>query len=134
MASTGILNGTKLKISVAGTAVAYTTSATVDFTMATRDTTNKDTLGWKTSGEGLRSGTISGDFLFAFDATYGFEDLFDVFSNRTSVAVKFATSDAADKAIEGTGYITSLSQSAPMEDTVSGSFTIEFTGAITYTT
>lgn len=134
MASTGILNGTKLKISVAGTAVAYTTSATVDFTMATRDTTNKDTLGWKTSGEGLRSGTISGDFLFAFDATYGFEDLFDVFSNRTAVAVKFATSDAADKAIEGTGYITSLSQSAPMEDTVSGSFTIEFTGAITYTT
>lgn len=134
MATTGILNGTKLKISVGGTAVAYTTNATVDFSMATRDTSNKDSLGWKTTGEGQRSGTISGDYLHAFDATYGFEDLFDVFTNRTSVAVKFATTDAADKAIEGTGYLTSLSQAAPMEDTVSGSFTIEFTGAITFTT
>lgn len=134
MATTGIVNGTKLKISIGGTAVAYTTSATVDVAMATRDASSKDSNGWRDLKEGQLSGTISGDFLHAFDASYGYEDLFAALTARTAVTIKYATTDAADKAIEGSGYLTSLSQSSPMEDTVSGSFTIEFTGAITYTT
>lgn len=130
----GIVNGTNLKISIGGTAVAYTTNASVDFTMATRDTTNKDSAGWSSSAEGLRSGTISGDYLFAFDASYGFEELFAAFSGRTKLTVKLGTSNADDKAIEGEGYLTALNAAAPMEDTISGSFTIQFTGAITFTT
>jgi predicted secreted protein len=134
MATTGIVNGTKLKISIAGTAVAYTTNATVDLAMATRDASSKDSLGWREVKEGQLSGTISGDFLHAFDSSYGFEDLFAAMIARTAVTIKYATTDAADKAIEGSGYLTSLSQSSPMEDTVTGAFTLEFTGAITYAT
>lgn len=134
MATTGIVNGTSLKISVDGTAIAYTTSASFELSMSTRDTSNKDSLGWKTGAEGQRSGTISGDYLFAFDAAYGFEELFALMTNRTEVTVKMATSDVSDKFISGEAYLTSLSASAPMEDTVSGSFTLEFTGAITFAT
>ena len=134
MATTGIVNGTALKIYVDSTAVAYTTSASLELSMATRDTSTKDSAGWQESAEGQRSGTISGDFLFAFDAAYGFEDLFALYSNRTKVTVKLATTDVADKYIEGDAYLTSLSKSAPMEDTISGSFSLNFTGAITYTT
>lgn len=134
MATTGIVNGTALKIYVGGTAVAYTTSASLDLSMATRDTSSKDSAGWQESAEGQRSGTISGDFLFAFDAAYGFEDLFTLYANRTKVTVKLATSDLADKFISGDAYLTSLSKSAPMEDTISGSFSMNFTGEITYAT
>lgn len=134
MATTGIVNGSKLKISIEGTAVAYTTGATLDLAMATRDTSSKDSNGYRELREGQISGTISGDYLHAFDSSYGFEDLFAVMIARTPVTVKYSTSDAADKAIEGEAVLTSLSQSAPMEDTVSGSFTLEFTGAFTYAT
>jgi hypothetical protein len=131
MPTTGKVNGTLLKIYLGGVAVSYTTSASLEFSMATRSTTSKDSAGWDEKAEGLRTGTISGDFLFAFDATFGFDDLFALYNGRTSVAVKYSSNVAGDKRYEGTAYLTSLSQSSPMEDTISGSFTLEFTGVIT---
>jgi len=64
MASTGIRNGTDLLIYIGGTAVAFSTSHDLNLNMATRETTNKDTAGWKTSLSGVRDWDTSGEAFF----------------------------------------------------------------------
>jgi len=130
MATTNIINGTLLKVYVDGTAIAKTTSATLNLSMATRDASNKDSSGWKDVLEGLREWTIDGDFLQAEDAAYGYDDLFALINGRTSVTLKFMSNVSGDKYYQGTAYLTSLSREAPLEDNVSGSFSFEGSGAL----
>ena len=128
MATTGLLNGTLMKVYVDGTAVAYTTSASISTSMSTRDATTKDSSGWSEKKEGLREVSVSGDFLHAFDASYGYSDLFALLTNRTKVTIRFSTEVSGDKYLSGSAYLTSLDQEAGTEETISGSFTFEGDG------
>ncbi len=130
MATTGKVNGTLLRVYVGGTAVSNTTSASIEFSMSGRDTTTKDSAGWKEIMEGLREWSISGDYLFAEDASYAYSDLFALMSGRTSVTLVFSSDVSGDLKYTGTAYLTSLSKEAPMEETASGSYTFEGTGAL----
>jgi TP901-1 family phage major tail protein len=130
MATIGKVNGTLLRVYVGGVAVANTTSASIETSMSGRDTTTKDSAGWKEIMEGLREWTISGDYLFEEAAAYGYTDLFALITARTSVVLIFSSEVTGDKIYTGTAYLTSLSKEAPMEETVSGSYTFEGTGAL----
>ena len=134
MASTGIRNGTDLLIYVDGTAVAFATSHDLNINMATRETTNKDTAGWKTSLSGVRDWDTSGEAFFAEDSPYGFTDLFALYTDRTSVTVKFATATVDDLFYTGTAWLTNLTQSDPLEDSATFSFSLEGTGVLTEST
>jgi len=128
MATSGLINGTLVKIYVDGVAVAYSTSASIDFSMSTREATTKDSAGWTGKKEGLREVSLSGDFLMAFDAAYGFTDLFTIYTARTRVRIRYSSEVAGDKVLSGYAYLTSLSEEAGIEETISGSFSLEGDG------
>lgn len=131
MATTGIINGTDLFVSVGGTQVTHATSCSVSFSMETRDASTKDSAGYKEVLEGQRSWTIDAEGMTALDATYGFEELFAAWVARTALTVKFSTGDATDQFYQGMAYITSLSADAGVEDTSTFSVSFEGTGTIT---
>lgn len=131
MATTGIVNGTLGLISVGGTVVSHLTNVDVSFEMATRDATTKDSGGDKDVLEGLKSFSGSASGYFAEDATYGFEDLYDAYTARTAVTVLWTSEVSGDVTYSGSAYITSLSRSAGVEESVTFEVSFEGTGSVT---
>jgi len=131
MSSTGILNGTLAKIQVAGTTVAHLTSNSLTFDMSTRDASRKDSNGWKEALEGQKSFSGSAEGFFAEDATYGYEDLYDVFVARTKVVVTWTTDIVGDMEYSGDCFITSLERTDGLEESSTFSVSFEGTGAVT---
>jgi TP901-1 family phage major tail protein len=129
--TTGIMNGTLTKINVDATDVAYLTSNDINFEMATRDASNKDSGGNREILEGQKSVSVSGEGFFAEDATFGFEDLYDKFTARSPVTVLYTNSNVGDVEYSFSAYITSLSRSDANEESVTFSITLEGTGAVT---
>ena len=134
MASTGFRNGTDLVMSIEGTVVAYMTSNDFEVSMATRDVSNKGSQGWKESREGQKSWTASCEAKFAEDSSYGYSDLFSLWNSRGMIDIVLTTQVSGDKAYSGSAYITSLSQTNPMEDSSTFSVSLEGTGALTEST
>ena len=66
MASNGIINGTKFGIYSGSTLVAYATSGSISMNHSARETSNKDSLGWKEVMEGQRDWEISVEGMTAF--------------------------------------------------------------------
>lgn len=130
MASTGFRNGTDLQMSIDGTIVAYMTSTDFETTMATRDVSNKGSLGWAEKREGQMSWTASCEAKFAEDSAYGFTDMFAILTGRTKVEIVLTTGISGDKIYTGDAYVTSLNQSNPLEDTSTFSISLEGTGAL----
>ena len=131
MATTGIANGTLCVINVEGTDIAYLTSNSISFEMATRDATSKDSGGNTTVLEGLKSFSVQGEGYFAEDASYGFEDLYIAYAARTAVTVKYTTGVTGDVYYQGECYITSLSKNDGLEESATFSVTLNGTGAVT---
>ena len=140
-----ILNGTDIKVYDSGTAVlvAFAQSGTINVNHSTRDTTNKESGGYKSALEGLRDWSIDLDGAYAWtDAagvvlTNGADDLLlaNIITNRVALTVKFGNVGGAtgDTVYSGSVYLTSFSVSAGTEDTATYSLSLEGTGAITQT-
>ncbi|RMH11189.1 MAG: hypothetical protein D6698_16765 [Gammaproteobacteria bacterium] len=131
MASTGKNNGTLLVLYKDGTRVTHCTNTSMDITQELIDVTTKDSSGWKESLPGLRSATGSGDFYFAEDASINLEDWYDEINNRSSFTARWTTAVTGDIYYEGTAYLTSISQSAGVEDAHAYNISFEITGALT---
>jgi hypothetical protein len=70
--------------------------------------------------------------MFSYDTTNKkFSDLFTAFDNGTLLLLRFTTDETSDTYWEGSGYITSLNLSAPVEDNTTYSATFTVNGAIT---
>ena len=134
MASTGINNGTLIKLYVGGTAIADLTSNDFNLEHSPREATTKDSSGYKEILEGLRSATFSADGYFAEDQTYGFTDLYDAWTGRSQLTIRWSSAVTGDEYYEGTCYLTSLSRTAPLEDSETFSASFELTGQITNST
>ncbi len=130
MATTGKINGTDLLVYVGATAITHTQGCKLSIQMDTRDTSTKDSSGWKDTGEAQMSWSIDGEGVFTFDATYGWEDLFALLSGRTSATVKMATDESGDNNYSGTAWLTKMECDGPMEDTSTYSYTFEGFGAL----
>jgi len=101
-----------------------------------RDITTKTSGGWRELLPGLKSASLSLSGLFAEDATNGFNQLVDhqiageklyvIFTNTGSGS----SANAGDEQFDVAGYITSLEQTAGVEDNVGFSMTIEVTGTV----
>lgn len=131
MASTGVLNGTDILVYCGGTAIGHATSHSLNLTLDERDTTTKSSSGWKEILPALRSWTIDASGFVAYDDTYTFEELFALYSGRTSVVLKFSTEVTGDNRYTGTAYLSSLNKEAPLEDNVT--YSVSFTGTSTLT-
>lgn len=126
MATTGPFNGTNLLVYAAGTAIAYTTSCTLNTNVAMIDVTSKDSGGDTDNLPGLRDWSIDAEGFVALDSTTNAEYLDGLRTGRTKVMLKFSTNTSGDGYWHGYAYITSLSISAPMEDKVT--FSASFAG------
>jgi predicted secreted protein len=128
MATAGIFNGTLLVVKVGGVAVAHSTSCSLSVSTDLPDATTKDSLGWATQIQGLRSWSVSTDGLAVIEsaaAGVNVEDLFSSISSRTDVTVTFSTFVSGDKIWTGVAAVESLDFTGDMESpaTYSASFT-----------
>ena len=133
--TTGVMNGTQVKVYFGtneGTAavVACATDCTFSYSMEARDTTCKDSNGYRTLMEGLRSGSISTNNLFSEDATIGLDEVFG--QGRGEVFVMFSASEnAGDNRIKFAARVSSIEMNAGTEDNVTWSATFVSSGTIT---
>ena len=67
MATAGVINGTLFGVYAAGTQVAYATSASISMNHNLRDTSTKDSLGWRDQLEGQRDWEVSVEGMLIFE-------------------------------------------------------------------
>ena len=144
-----ILNGTDIRVYDGSTndLIAYAQSGTLNFSMSTRDITNKQSGGFKEALEGLREWSVDMDGAYAWTnpagaaIADGADDLFlkyllDAGANtREAVTIRFGNTGGAtaDTYYEGSAFLTSFSVSAGTEDTATYSMSFEGTRALTQT-
>lgn len=114
--------------------IANCVSTDMDISVATRDTTSKDSAGWKTGLPGLRSWSGSANCNFDQSANYTFDQLFALVDNRTVFTFYWSTGVTGDKKYSGSAIITSLKKSGGTEENVTFDCSFEGTGALTETT
>jgi TP901-1 family phage major tail protein len=135
--STGVINGTDLGVYLGGSPalIAAATSCTINLNRDMRDTSNKDSAGWKKVLPAQKSWTVSVEGLFIPAGTNNYYTLYTALIAGTALTVtwKVGTNTTGDIAYSGTAYLTSLSKSAPNEGNVTFSANFQGDGAITPT-
>lgn len=144
MATTGVMNGTLLRLYVdqAGgstfTAIGNSLDVTFNTSHSPRETTNQDSAGFASFLEGKRSFTIDFNGLHSEDGTNDFGAWFATVisqSLRAKCAVKIATPTSGDSTYSALGYITALNlQSGGPEANATFSGSIQITGQVTAAT
>jgi|TARA_Y100000033_G_scaffold5300_1_gene4408 predicted secreted protein len=139
----GQLNGTDLGVYIAGTLVAYSTNATININHTPRSVTNKESGGFEENMEGLRNWDVSVDALYAWldpsGSAISNETLSEIFTGYLAARAKFSltfgvtTTGTGDTKYVGDAWLTSISLTAPLEDTATFSCSFQGTGALTQT-
>ena len=132
-ASTSVMNSTDVVIKVGSEIVGKMTSASLSVSMATRDTSTKQSAGWMEVLEGQKSWTLSGEGLVVYNnagkATP--DEIYTLLSNRTAVAVEFGSETTDEKYYSGSGFFTEFTTDAGVEDNATFSFSFQGTGVLT---
>lgn len=132
--TSGIMNATLIGAFFNGAVkIANCVSTDMDISVATRDTTSKDSAGWKTSSPGLRSWSGSASCKFDQSANYTFDQLFALVDGRTTFTFYWSTAVTGDKKYSGSAIITSLKKATGFEDNVTFDCSFEGTGALAET-
>ena len=139
MATTGIFNGTSLVLSIdtsgGGSPVLLgaSTSCSVNFTLDTFETTNKDSAHRKSYLPAATGFTMDCEAFYTTDETVAPDNLMTALNSRTLVDVEFneASDTTGDYKYTGKAYITSCSLNAPNEDAATYSISLQGSGALT---
>ena len=139
MATTGIFNGTSLVLSIdtsgggGPTLLGASTSCSVNFTLDTFETTNKDSAHKKSYLPAATGFTIDCEAFYTTDEANAPDDIMTALNNRTKVNVEFneVSDTTGDFKYTGEAYITSCSLNAPNEDAATYSISLQGTGALT---
>jgi predicted secreted protein len=141
MATTGVINGTKFGVYAAGTKIGYATSASLSINHNLRDTSTKDSGGWRSQLEGQRDWEISTEGMVIFATSGGaiadltVDELYTSYiATRTEFEIKFSTEESGDYKWTGNAFMTSLSMDTPNEDSSTWSVSFSGTGALTQAT
>ena len=131
MATAGKFNGNILEISFGGTVLTHALQHSESHSMSPIDVTTKDSSSQEEVIAGLRGSEISASGYFAEDATYGYEDLYDLYAAGSSVTVLVASTVTGDVTYSYTAYVTSLSRTAEMDSAVGFEVSLKPTGTVT---
>jgi len=131
MATAGKFNGNILEISFGGTVLTHALQHSESHSMSPIDVTTKDSSSQEEVIAGLRGSEISASGYFAEDATYGYEDLYDLYAAGTSVTVLVASTVSGDVSYSYTAFVTSLSRTAEMDTAVGFEVSLKPTGTVT---
>jgi len=112
--------------------IAHSTSASISFNNDLRDVTTKDSAGFQENIGGLKSFELSSDALQDINADLDFKEFYDDINERNEVIVRFAerATSGTDVKWEGSGFISSLSMDAGVEENVTYSVTITGTSSV----
>lgn len=128
--TSGIVNGTLIGVYVDGTLIARAVSGDLDLTMATRDTSNKDTGGWEESLEGRMSWSCSAEGLLVQNLSGNYSTLFAKLTARATVTVMLSSAVTGDKKWSGSAFITNLKLTAADQSNTTFSCSFKGTGAL----
>lgn len=128
--TSGIVNGTLIGVYVDGTLIARAVSGDLDLTMATRDTSNKDTGGWEESLEGRMSWSCSAEGLLVQNLAGNYSTLFAKLTARTPVTVMLSSAVTGDKKWSGSAFVTNLKLTAADQSNTTFSCSFKGTGAL----
>ena len=138
--TTGIINSSNIRVFIGTTGaevvVDNVTECSISMSTDMRDITTKTSGGWRELLPGLKSASLSLSGLFAEDATNGYNQLVDNQIAGTKLGIEFtntgtgAVPNIGDEQFTVEGYITSLEQSAGVEDNVGFSLSLEVTGTV----
>lgn len=141
MATTGVINGTKFGVYAGGTKIGYATSASLSINHNLRDTSTKDSGGWRDQLEGQRDFEVSVEGMVIFATSGGaisdltVDELYSSYiASRTEFELKFSTEVSGDYKWTGNAFMTSLSMDTPNEDSSTFSASFSGTGALTQAT
>lgn len=135
MATTGIVNGSLLRLYVGDVAVAYSTSDTLDLTRAMREIAHKDnTSAWVEVAPGQKSATFSTELLFAdtgdTSANVKFNTLFSSWDAGTAVVCTYTTDVLDDSIYTFSAFIESLSLNSSNQENVTASASLRINGQV----
>lgn len=125
------INGTQFLVYVEGSAIAYSTSATLNINVDLPSCASKDSGGWDENMHGLRDWSIDVDGLVQFDNYFAADDVVKLILDRQEVTVKFATTVTGHTYWEGTAKLQADAITADMEQPVTQSLTFIGSGALT---
>jgi len=142
MATNGVINGTKFGVYAAGTKIGFATSASLSINHNLRDTSTKDSGGWREQLEGQRDFEVSVEGMVIFVNLDGtaitdltMDELYSSYiASRTVFTIQFSTEVTGDYKWSGQAFMTSLSMDAPNEDSSTWSASFSGTGALTQAT
>jgi predicted secreted protein len=133
MATTGVVNGTDLRVYKGGTVIGRATTCNFNVSADMREILDKDNVGgFRQYTPGAMSGTMSTDGFVAFDSpneTVG--EMFTAMKNKTLMVCRFTTDEAGDTYWEASAYISSFGLSAAVEDNSTYSVEFQLTGEVT---
>ena len=132
-ASTSVMNSTDVVIKVGSEIVGKMTSASLSVSMATRDTSTKQSAGWMEVLEGQKSWTLSGEGLVVYNNTGKTtpDEIYTYLSTRAAVAIEFGSETTDESYYSGSGFFTEFTTDAGVEDNATFSFSFQGTGVLT---
>lgn len=125
------INGSAMLLLIEGTAVAFGKSLNFNLSKATIDVSNKDSASNKEIISGQKSGSFDFDGIYVDNPTYGYEDIFALWQGTATATIRIAMSTTGTKYYEAEAIVTNLTLTAPMEDAITFSCTLEISGAVT---
>ena len=139
MATDGVINGTKFAVYAGTTKIAYASSASISMNHNLRDTSTKDSGGWRDQLEGQRDWEVSVEGMLIFTNLDGsaisgltMDELYTSYiATRDSFTLKFSTEVSGDYKWTGTAFLTSLSADTPNEDSSTWSASFSGSGVLT---
>lgn len=135
MSTTGTVLAKNMKIYVGANALTCQLSASISQSTNMFQTTCKDSAANSEFLPGAKEWSISGSANFSFDAAYGYEDLWDLWSAQTAVTPIFQTAVTGDLKWSGSSYIEELNATSDGVDAaVEYDVTFRGTGALTKAT
>lgn len=131
MATTGTVLAKNMKLYVGSTAITCQVDASITCSTEVFDTTCKDSGANAAFLPGTKSWTGSVTGNLAFDATYGWSDLYEAWDGQTSLSIVFQNAVSGDESLAGSAYITNLeTNSAGNDAAVTFSCDFQGTGAL----
>ena len=134
MATTGIVNGTLIRVKIGGSAVANLISNDESLKRNLIEITTKDSSGNAAFMYGKFEGDYSAELLHEEGATNGYSTLFSALTNKTTLSLDITSSVSGDKHYTCSALITDLKRTAPLEDATKVTVSLKITGAVTEAT
>lgn len=126
--------GNDVTLSINGSPIAHTQSATLTINQEQLDATGKDDSRWKKNIVGDRDYELSVENLVDFTSSMGLDNLADMIDNGASADFEFTTGDTGDIKYTGTVNLSTLEYNANHNEVSGYSGTLVGTGALTKTT